>query len=152
MKRLLLSLLALRRFLLPLLAVLGAISVFVVAGHSDRPAPPPQVVAPPAVASFPAYIAGSGIIEASSRNIAISTPVGGVVTGIFVQVGSMVKAGDPLFRLDDRDLVAQLQTRRTQPPRRRPASARPRRRSATSASSSGSPRASPTAGRSAPRT
>ena len=114
MKRFLHVLLGLRRFLLPLLAVLGAISVFVVAGHSDRPAPPPQVVAPPAVASFPAYIAGSGIIEASSRNIAISTPVGGVVTQIFVEVGSMVKAGDPLFRLDDRDLAAQLQTRRAQ--------------------------------------
>ena len=114
MKRFLLSLLGLRRFVLPLLAVIGAISVFVLAGRSDRPAPPPQVVAPPAVASFPAYIAGSGIIEASTRNIAISTPVGGVVSRIFVEVGSMVKAGDPLFRLDDRDLVAQLLTRRTQ--------------------------------------
>jgi RND family efflux transporter MFP subunit len=113
-KRFFLSLLGLRRFVLPLLAIIGAISVFIVAGHSDRPAPPPQVVAPPAVASFPAYIAGSGIIEASTRNIAISTPVGGVASRIYVEVGSMVKAGDPLFRLDDRDLVAQLQTRRTQ--------------------------------------
>lgn len=101
-----------RRFLLPLLALLGVMAVFVVASHSNRPVPEPQVVAPPAVAAFPAYIAGSGIIKSSSRNIAISTPVGGVVTAIYVRVGSTVTKGDPLFRLDDRDLLAQLSTRR----------------------------------------
>ncbi|MFO1153562.1 MAG: efflux RND transporter periplasmic adaptor subunit [Rhodospirillales bacterium] len=106
------ALLGLRKFLLPLLALIGAISVFVLANRSNQPTPPPQMVVEPAVASFPAYVAGSGIIEASTRNIAISTPVGGVVTRIYVRVGSVVKASDPLFRLDDRDLAAQLQTRR----------------------------------------
>ena len=102
-----------KRFLLPLLAVAGVVAVFLVAGRNDQAVSPPQVVAPPAVPNFPAYIAGAGIIEASTRNIAISTPVGGVVAAIYVQVGSAVKAGEPLFRLDDRDLLAQLATRRT---------------------------------------
>jgi RND family efflux transporter MFP subunit len=101
------------RWLLPLLAVAGVVAVFYTANRDTQPVPPPQVVAPPAVAGFPNYIAGSGIIEPTTRNIAVSTPVGGVVTRIWPAVGSVVAAGDPLFRLDDRDLVAQLATRRS---------------------------------------
>lgn len=101
------------RWLLPLLALGGVAAVFYVANRDMRPVPPPQVVAPPAVAGFPDYIAGSGIIESRTRNIAVSTPVAGVVTRIWPKVGSVVNAGEPLFRLDDRDLVAQLATRRT---------------------------------------
>jgi RND family efflux transporter MFP subunit len=102
-----------RRFAVPLMALVGAVAVFMIAGRGSQTAAPPQVVAPPAVSTFPSYIAGAGIIEASSRNIAISTPVGGVVSQIYVRVGDMVKAGQPLFRLDDRDLAAQLSTRRS---------------------------------------
>ena len=101
-----------RRWILPSLAVLGVIGVFVVAGRGERTAPPPQMVTPPAVSGFPAYIAGAGIIEASSRNIAIGTPVAGLCVEVRTHVGDQVKAGDLLFRLDDRDLAAQLATRR----------------------------------------
>jgi RND family efflux transporter MFP subunit len=48
------------------------------------------------------------MIEASTRNIAISTPVGGVVATVFVEVGEQVTKGQPLFMVDTRDLQAQL--------------------------------------------
>jgi HlyD family secretion protein len=101
-----------RRYLLPLLAVAGVAFAMwtVVLGNRPVPAAPP--VASPAPAPFASYVAGSGIIEPSTQNIAIGTHVSGVVTGIFVQVGDTVKAGDPLFALDDRALQAELVQRR----------------------------------------
>jgi multidrug efflux pump subunit AcrA (membrane-fusion protein) len=70
-------------------------------------APPPLIE--PARAPFAAYIAGAGIVEASSENIAIAAFVPGVATRIDAKVGDRVKAGQALFQVDDRDLVAQLE-------------------------------------------
>src|SRR4029077_7595564 len=69
-------------------------------------------VAQPAVqrtgAPFSSYIFGPGIVEASTENIAVGTPVSGIVTGVYVKWGERVKAGAPLFKVDIRDLEAQL--------------------------------------------
>jgi HlyD family secretion protein len=102
----------LRRYFLPLLAVVGvAFAIWtVVTGSRPIPAAPPVV--PPAQAPFASYVAGSGIIEASTQNIAVGTHVSGVVTEMFVKVGDSVKAGAPLFKLDDRALQAELAQRR----------------------------------------
>ena len=51
---------------------------------------------------LPSTISGSGIVEASTRNIEVGTPVSGVVARVFVQVSQRVQPGDPLFLLDDR--------------------------------------------------
>jgi multidrug resistance efflux pump len=53
-------------------------------------------------------VAGAGITEALTENVSIGTPVPGLVAEIFVKPGDRVKKGDPLFRLDDRDLQADL--------------------------------------------
>ncbi|HWF95677.1 MAG TPA: efflux RND transporter periplasmic adaptor subunit [Xanthobacteraceae bacterium] len=93
---------------LAVLGILGGIG-FVLKGSA-----PPRVaqpVSPPTVAPYPSYIAGSGMLEASTRNIAISTPVGGVVREVFVKVGDRVGEGQALFRIDGRDLEAQLVVR-----------------------------------------
>jgi HlyD family secretion protein len=102
----------LRRYFLPLLAVVGvAFAIWtVVTGSRPTPAAPPVV--PPAQAPFASYVAGSGIIEASTQNIAVGTHVSGVVNEMFVKVGDSVKAGAPLFKLDDRALQAELAQRR----------------------------------------
>jgi HlyD family secretion protein len=55
------------------------------------------------------YVAGTGLIEASTENIAIGTPVSGIVDAIYVKWGDWVSTGEPLFKLDARDLSAQLQ-------------------------------------------
>jgi RND family efflux transporter MFP subunit len=73
--------------------------------------PPPgdPPVAPPAK-PFKSSVAGTGIVEASSENVAIGVPIPGLVTRVDVVVNQSVTAGTPLFQLDDRDLRAEIPT------------------------------------------
>jgi HlyD family secretion protein len=98
-----------RSWLLPGVAILGvAIAVIAVIDTNRRVAVPTPAV-PPAQAPFAAFVAGSGITEIGRGNIAIATSVPGVVKEIDVKVGDRVNTGDPLFKIDDRDLQARLQ-------------------------------------------
>jgi multidrug resistance efflux pump len=101
----------LTRYLLPLLALLGvSMAVYtVVADNKVKPAAPPVVQ--PAAAPFASYVAGAGLVEASTENIAIGTHVAGVITQVHVKTGDLVKAGDPLFTIDDRTVRAELAVR-----------------------------------------
>ena len=101
-----------RKYVLPLLAIAGVLFAVWTAVQSAKPIPPAAPVAEPPRPSFQNKISGSGIIEASTRNIAIGTHVSGVVTQIFVKVGDRVKTQDPLFVLDDRAHQAQLGIRK----------------------------------------
>jgi HlyD family secretion protein len=102
-----------RTYIVPLLAIAGlAFALWtVVEGGKPEPAAPP--VAEPAQTLFRFAVAGAGIVETSTQNIAVGTPISGVVRTVVVQVGDMVKAREPLFSLDDRDLQAQLAVRQT---------------------------------------
>src|SRR4051794_18471843 len=101
-----------RKILLPILAVVGVIfAIFtVVTGNRPTPAAPP--VAQPSQANYDSYVAGAGIVEASTENIAIGATAPGVVTELFAKVGDRVKANAPLFKVDDRDLQAELLVRK----------------------------------------
>lgn len=93
---------------LPLLA-LGAIAFaawFVWGGYRERPAPRVPADDLP-TSSFPRAIAGSGIVEARRKNVAIGAPASGIVLEVFVDEGQRVAKDDPLFRVDDRELQAQ---------------------------------------------
>jgi HlyD family secretion protein len=99
------------KYLLPLGAV--ALLVFAVrhvleTRKVDKPVAPPVV---PAKAPFSDTVAGNGVIEAQTENIAIGTPVPGLVTEVYVKEGEKVRAKQPLFRLDDRQLNAELKVR-----------------------------------------
>ncbi|MFQ3581217.1 MAG: biotin/lipoyl-binding protein [Chloracidobacterium sp.] len=74
-----------------------------------KPEPPPA--APPR-APYAQGVAGVGLVEAGGENIALNTPVAGLVTRVFVRAGDDVKRGDRLFELDSRDLQAELALRR----------------------------------------
>ena len=101
MKRKLLMLLAATGLVLAILAVL-------VQGEDAPASPSPSGNMPnPPYASF---VAGAGIIETRRGNIEIGTPVSGILSDVMVRAGDRVKAGDPLFRIDDRDLQARLAT------------------------------------------
>ena len=70
---------------------------------------PRTVAAPPIAAPTSPYqdeIAGSGIVEPPSEVIALATERGGVVTRVAVVAGDRVKAGQPLFAIDDRNYRA----------------------------------------------
>lgn len=100
-----------RKIFLPVLAVLGVAFAIYSVKAGNKPVPVSKPVAEPALAPFDSYVAGSGLIEAATENIAVGTHVAGVVTAVHVQVGDTVKAGEPLFQIDDRDLKAELAVR-----------------------------------------
>jgi len=97
-----------RVLLIPLLAVAGIAFGVVTVVRSGKPQPAASPVVEPARAPFESFVAGSGLIEASTQNIAIGSPVAGTVTAVPVKVGQSLKKGDVLFELDSRDLRAQL--------------------------------------------
>lgn len=75
------------------------------------PAPPPEVLTPHPIAPFQSYISGVGVVEASSDNISIGTPVNRIIEKVAVHVGQEIKKGDVLFTLENQDLQADLETR-----------------------------------------
>jgi RND family efflux transporter MFP subunit len=97
-----------RKYLIPILAVAGIGFGILTVVRGNKVTPPAAPVADPPRTPYPAFVAGSGIVEASTENIAIGTEVAGVVSKIYVQIGSHVKAGDPLFTIDERATRAQL--------------------------------------------
>jgi HlyD family secretion protein len=97
-----------RNLVLPLLALAGFAVAAVAVMHDNKAAPAIGAPTPTATAPFASYVEGTGIIEASTGNIAIGTPVSGIVTKIDVTWGENVAAGAPLFTIDDRDVKARL--------------------------------------------
>ncbi|HLP83062.1 MAG TPA: HlyD family efflux transporter periplasmic adaptor subunit [Phycisphaerales bacterium] len=68
-----------------------------------------QAVNPPAHSTLAAdTIAGLGELQTPGEQIAISAALPGVVKEVFITTGGVVRAGDSLFTLDDRELAAQL--------------------------------------------
>jgi multidrug efflux pump subunit AcrA (membrane-fusion protein) len=110
------------KFCLPLLAAcLLVFAVYhVVRAQQAPPKPPPPVE--PARTPFGHTVAGAGIVEARSENIAVGAALPGVVLEVYgpakpgvpvwaALIGHRVQKGDPLFRVDDRPLRAQLKYR-----------------------------------------
>ena len=99
------------KYLLPGIAVAGLLFGLYVVKSGAKEMPVSQPVAQPSRPPFKHYIAGAGIVEASTENIGISTPVPGMVTDIPVHVGQQMHVGDLLFKLDTRDMEAELKVR-----------------------------------------
>jgi HlyD family secretion protein len=97
-----------RKLVLPLLAIIGFGVAIVMVLRGNQTVPAAQTGDHPASTPFPSYVFGPGIVEASTENIAIGTPVSGIVTAVYVKWGDRIKSGAPLFKVDTRDLEAQL--------------------------------------------
>ena len=97
-----------KRWFIPVVAAcaltLGILSV--VRSQPRREATDPPVKPPES--AFAHNVAAVGLVETSTENIAIGSHLPGVVEKVFVTVGDPVKAGAPLFKIDDRNLRAQL--------------------------------------------
>ncbi|MCE9531887.1 MAG: efflux RND transporter periplasmic adaptor subunit [Planctomycetes bacterium] len=106
-----------RQLILPLIcvAMLG-FAVYHVVNAQQQPAkaPPPNE---PSRTPFRGAIAGGGVVESRSENIAIGSHLPGVVAEVLVKVDDRVEGpswlgrGTPLFRLDDRQLRSELHVR-----------------------------------------
>jgi len=96
---------------IPLLAItlLGYAFHYVAKTRPTWPDAAPPIEPPRA--PFDQTVAGSGMIEAETENIAVGSPVAGVVVEVMVEVGEHVTAGTPLFRLDDRSAKAEVAVR-----------------------------------------
>lgn len=96
------------RYILPILALLGFFFAVRIVIVYSRPIIPAQPVSIPSTSPFKDFIAGAGIVEANTENISISTHISGVVTEVFVKAGQLIKIGQPLFKIDDRQSHASL--------------------------------------------
>lgn len=100
-----------KKYILPVIAfgalMFGIVSMVKSQPKSEATAPP----SPPPVSPYIHTVAADGLVESSSENISIGTPIADVVSEIPVVVGQRVKAGDVLFKLDVRQLQADLAVR-----------------------------------------
>lgn len=88
-------------------ALLFAVSATVAMRPVRTPAPPLEAVPQN---PFALAVAGNGIVEAARENVAVGVPSPALVTSVAVQVSDSVQKGQTLFRLDDRELRAELVT------------------------------------------
>lgn len=103
-----------RKYFLPIFAILGAIFGLVIVFWSQKQVPTPPILFPAAYSPYPHAIAAAGIIEASSQNISIGTPFNEIIKKIYVVEGDRVEEGDKLFELDLRSFEAQYETAQAQ--------------------------------------
>ncbi len=90
----------------------GALSFGIISVVHSQPKRETNVPpSPPPVSPYAHVVAAEGLVEASSENISIGTPLSEVVTEVPVVVGQKVEPGDALFKLDDRQLYADLAAR-----------------------------------------
>ncbi len=101
-----------RKLILPTVAIAGVLFAAYTVVIGSRPSPAATPFVQPSQAPFADYVAGAGIVEPFSENIQVGTVVPGVVRRIFVKVGDNVSKGQPLWTINDRDLQADLATKR----------------------------------------
>lgn len=99
------------KYTLPVLAAAGFLFGIFEVISSNKPVPVAQAAAEPATSPYASFIAGAGIVEAKSQNIAIGASLPGLVKSVKVKVGDRVKLGDSLFLIDDRAALAELAVR-----------------------------------------
>src|SRR3954452_13785224 len=101
------------KFGLPIIAIcLIGFSVRYLANAKERMPKLPPPVQPPET-PFKNTVAGAGMVEPQTENISIGTSLPGIVVKVTVKVDQHVKAGDPLFQIDDRDRKAELAVRQS---------------------------------------
>lgn len=105
----------LTRRLIPLLAVAGVVYAIISTVIGARtPEESKPILEPHPRPSKDRMLAGSGLVEARWENIPIGVNAPGVVVEVFVKRGDHVKAGDPLFRVDDREIRGQILVKEAQ--------------------------------------
>jgi HlyD family secretion protein len=58
-------------------------------------------------------IAGLGEFQPAGEPVAIATPLSGVISEVYIVAGAQIETGAPLFKIDERSLLADLLTRKS---------------------------------------
>lgn len=101
----------LTRYLLPAVAVVAFAFAMIQMSRAQQTPPPVSPPVDPGKAAFHHQVAGAGIVEPETENIVVGTHVPGVVLAVHVRVDDKLRAGAPLFDLDDRQMRAELAVR-----------------------------------------
>lgn len=100
------------RQVLPIIAVAAIVitAILVFVNLPDRSMAEPDIEPPrtPASQSESGSVAGTGVVEPSSELIEIGPHVSGIVDQVYVSAGDEVTQGQPLFRVDTRDVSARI--------------------------------------------
>lgn len=97
------------RWKLPYIAAIGSIFALISVFARGEPETKTPDISPPQ-AIYEKSIAGIGVVEPKSEIINVGVEISGVVREVNVRVGDLVKKGDKLFALDQRDIDAQIVT------------------------------------------
>ena len=97
-----------RFIILPIIALIGIGLAIYTVYKQNRPAPNSPPSGQPTKSPFSNRVAGSGLVEPASEIMNIGTSIPGTVQSVSVKEGQLVKKGDILFTIDQRDTVAQL--------------------------------------------
>ena len=103
-----------KKLILPIVA-LAALTFGIVSMVGSQPKR--EITVPPSTPPVMPYqhaVAAEGLVESSSENISIGTPLSEVVAEVPVTVGQQVNSGDPLLILDVRQLKAELAARQSE--------------------------------------
>lgn len=97
------------RYFIPALAVIGLLGGVMFAFIRGNPpvSEGGQVALPPST-PYQHTVAGTGIVEANTRNIEVGSHLSGIVSKVWVNEGDALEAGAPLFQIDPREAQAQL--------------------------------------------
>ncbi len=91
-----------------LLAIIGGLTALGAILYGEMPPPVAHPISTPKL-PFTHFIYGVGVVEPQSADLKINAPSHGIIRQVFVKPGDPVAKGDPLFKLDDRKILAQLQ-------------------------------------------
>ena len=106
-----------KAIILPILALVAlSFAIYNIVGSkpdNSSTNPPVQPLASPAVSDnqHVSIIAGTGLIEPVSENIAIGSHLSGIVAHVFIHEGQMVNKGQALFVLDDHAAKTEVSVR-----------------------------------------
>ena len=95
-------------YLLIVLSIIGIIIGLAVIFYDERPTQSQTFPIPELAPPYKNFIAGTGIVESSSKNIQIGSLVSGVISQINVESGESIKKGELLFSLDKKMITAQI--------------------------------------------
>jgi HlyD family secretion protein len=102
-----------KNHLLALIAIIGICAAVIFAYSSGRNTPSSsRQLMLPASSPFEHCIAGTGVVEANTRNISIGSFTTGIVSAVHVEEGQQVKKDFPLFSLDNRTALGDINLRK----------------------------------------
>jgi HlyD family secretion protein len=99
---------------IPIAAVISVVLGLVVVVMSHKKPPVPPIPFPPPIPPYENFIAALGVIEPSTGNVEIASPVSEIVEKIYISANQVVEKGTPLFKVNTQFLEAELQMAKEQ--------------------------------------